>query len=226
MRTLIVEDNVRLAALMSELLTANGNVVDVSASVDEARTALRLVEYDLVLLDLSLPDGDGRDVLNAIRQSQSNAFVLVVTARSDVVDRVHVLNAGADDYIVKPFSDDELLARVHAISRRPRQITGGVLLLGNVQLDTQAMRLTVAGQPVSVPRRELSVLSALMSQQGRILSREKLDSAVYSLADEVSDNAVEAAISRLRRRLEVSGATVDIVAMRGIGYILKEHAPC
>ncbi len=228
MRLLIIEDNARLATLMVKLLADNGHIVDAAGGVEEARAALSLVDYDIVLLDLSLPDGDGRDVLNAIRcsQSDSDAVVFVVTARSDVVNRVQVLNAGADDYIVKPFSDDELIARVRALGRRSRQIRDNVLTAGNIRLDTGSLTLTVAGRAVAIPRRELSVLSALLSQQGRVLRREKLDAAVYSLGSEVTDNAVEAAVSRLRRRLEVAGATVAIVAMRGIGYLLTERATC
>ncbi|MDE2133700.1 MAG: response regulator transcription factor [Alphaproteobacteria bacterium] len=226
MRLLIIEDNARLATLMVKLMADSGHIVDAAGSIEEARAALSLVDYDIVLLDLSLPDGDGRDVLNAIRCSQSDAVVFVVTARSDVVNRVQVLNAGADDYIVKPFSDDELIARVRALGRRSRQIRDNVLTAGNVRLDTGSLTLTVAGRAVAIPRRELSVLSALLSQQGRVLRREKLDSAVYSLDSEVTDNAVEAAVSRLRRRLEVAGATVGIVAMRGIGYLLTERATC
>ena len=116
MRLLIVEDNERLAGLMLKLVADHGLIADAVGTVDEARTALGFVDYDVVLLDLSLPDGDGRDVLNAIRQSHSHIFVLVVTARDDVVTRVQALNAGADDYIVKPFSDDELIARIRRTS--------------------------------------------------------------------------------------------------------------
>ncbi len=204
----------------------NGQVADIAGGVEEARAALSLVDYDIVLLDLSLPDGDGRDILNAIRQSHSDAFVLVVTARGDVVDRVQALNAGADDYIVKPFSDDELVARIRALGRRPHQIKDDILTAGNVRFDTGSLALSVAGRTIAMPRRELSVLSVLLSQQGRVLRREKLDKAVYSLDCEVSDNAVEAAVSRLRRRLSAAGATVDIIAMRGIGYVLTEQASC
>lgn len=226
MRLLIVEDNVRLATLMGKLLAENGQVADIAASIDEAHAALALVEYDIVLLDLSLPDGDGRDILGAIRKSQNNAYVLIVTARSDVVERVRMLNAGADDYIVKPFQDDELIARVRALSRRPQTLREKILVLGNIRLDTESLSLSIGGNQIAIPRRELSVLSALLSQHGRVLARERLDSAVYSLDAEVSDNAVEAVVSRLRRRLETAGATVDIIAMRGIGYLLKERNAC
>ncbi len=226
MRILIVEDNARLAGLMAKLMTDAGQVVDSVGTVDEARAALAVVDYDVVLLDLSLPDGDGRDILNAIRQRQNSAFVLIVTARGDVVTRVQALNAGADDYIVKPFSDDELIARVRAIGRRPRQMRNEVLAAGNVQLDTGSLTLTIRGQVVVIPRRELNALSALLTRQGRVLRREELEQAIYSLDSGVSGNAVEAAISRLRKRLEAADASVEIMAMRGIGYVLTERAAC
>lgn len=224
MRLLIVEDNVRLAALMARLVGENGYAADIAASVEEAHAAIALVDYDVILLDLSLPDGDGRNILNAVRQRQSGAFVLVVTARGDVVSRVSALNAGADDYIVKPFSDEELIARIRAVRRRTRQIQDEVLAAGNIRLDTGSLSLTISGRTVSMPRRELSVLLALLNQFGRVLSKERLERAIYTLDAEVTTNAVEAAVSRLRRRLNLEGASVDLVAMRGIGYILTERA--
>ncbi len=224
MRLLIVEDNVRLAQLMARLVGENGYATDIAASVEEAHAAIALADYDVILLDLSLPDGDGRDVLNAVRQRQSHAFVIVVTARGDVVSRVGALNAGADDYIVKPFSDEELIARIRAVRRRARQIQDEVLVAGNVRLDTGSLTLTIAGRTVVMPRRELSVLMALLHQPGRVLSKERLERAIYTLDTEVTANAVEAAVSRLRRRLSQEGASVDLVAMRGIGYILTERA--
>lgn len=226
MRILIVEDNARLAGLMAKLMADAGQVVDSVGTVDEARAALAVVGYDVVLLDLSLPDGDGRDILNAIRQSQNSAFVLIVTARGDVVSRVQTLNAGADDYIVKPFSDDELIARVRAIGRRPRQMRNEILAAGNVRLDTGSLTLTIGEQIVIIPRRELNALSALLARQGRVLRREELEQAIYSLDRGVSGNAVEAAISRLRKRLEAAEASVEIMAMRGIGYVLTERTAC
>lgn len=226
MRLLIVEDNARLAALIAKLVADNGHGADIAASVEEAHAALALVDYDVVLLDLSLPDGDGRDILNAIRQRQSHVFVLIVTARGDVISRVEALNAGADDYIVKPFSDDELVARIRAVRRRARQIQDEILSAGNVQLDTGSLTLTIDGHVVSMPRRELSVLSALLSQPGRVLRKERLERAVYTLESDVTTNAVEAAVSRLRRRLDAEGATLELVAMRGIGYILTERPRC
>jgi len=224
MRLLIVEDNVRLATLMAKLVGNHGLTADIAGSIDEARAALGFVDYDVVLLDLSLPDGDGQDILAATRQNQCHAYVLIVTARGDVVTRVQALNAGADDYIVKPFSDDELIARIRAMGRRSRQIRDAIVSVGNVQLDTESFTLTVAGRLVTLSRREMSVLSALLGRHERVLPKEKLEQAIYSLDMEVTANAVEAAVSRLRRRLDAEGATVELVAMRGVGYILTERA--
>jgi DNA-binding response OmpR family regulator len=226
MRLLIVEDSARLAALMAKLLVDDGHTVDVAGSLDEAHSAIRMVEFDVVILDLSLPDGDGRDIINALRNGKKNTLVLVATARGDVVSRVQALNAGADDYVVKPVDGDELIARVRALGRRAGQIQSEVLACGNLSLDKVSHTLRVEGRLVGIPPRELSALSVLLSSRGQVLRREKLEQAIYTFDDEVSENAVEATVSRLRRRLETLGATVDIVAMRGIGYVLTERVPC
>ncbi|WP_082734651.1 response regulator transcription factor [Novosphingobium sp. CCH12-A3] len=226
MRLLIIEDSERLAALMAKILTDSGHVVDVAENLDMAHTSIKTVEYDVVILDLSLPDGDGREVLDNLRQNKHNALVLVATARGDVFSRVQALDAGADDYIVKPVDGDELIARVRALSRRARQIQSEQLTFGNVCLDQVSLTLTVGGRLVSISPRELSALSALMKCQGRVLRREKLEQAIYAFDDEVTDNAIEATISRLRRRLDSLAATIEIVAMRGIGYVLTERAAC
>ncbi len=226
MRILIVEDNARLAGLMAALLTDHGHGVDTVETVTAARAALSPGGYDLVLLDLSLPDGDGHAVLETLREGDSGVYVLIVTARGDVDNRVRALNAGADDYIVKPFSDEELVARIRAVARRSRQMREAVLAAGNVRLDTASLTLTIADHIAPITPRELTVLSALLEQQGKVMPREKLERAVYSVDSDVTGNAVEAVVSRLRRRLGAAGATVDITAMRGIGYILTERAPC
>src|SRR5271166_3141401 len=207
-RLLIVEDNVRLAAVIAKLLTEHAFAVDSVGTVDEALAALKAASYDLILLDLSLPDGEGADVLRRMRRTGQGTPVLVMTARADVVHRVRTLDEGADDYVVKPVSLDELLARVRALLRRPRQIADNVLSAANVMLDTTALTLSVDGALIDIPRRELGVLIALMSNQGRLLAKQKLVDAVYSFDQEVTPNAVEAVVSRLRRRLEAHGAGV------------------
>ena len=153
MRLLVVEDNEKLASLMKKLLSESGFAVDCMVTADEAVSAFQLAEYDLVVLDLSLFDKDGTEVLKSLRKAGHSTPVLVATARADVTQRVQLLNMGADDYIVKPFSLDELLARVRALLRRPKQIAGSVLALGNLMLDTAAMTLKVDGNVVELPRR-------------------------------------------------------------------------
>ncbi len=226
MRLLVVEDSERLASLMVKILKNSGHVVDVADTVDMAHAAINFVDYDVVILDLSLPDGDGRDILKSLRQNKRDALVLVVTAKGDVVSRVQALNAGADDYVVKPVEGDELIARVRALGRRAGQLQSDTLMSGNVCLDKVSLTLTVEGRLIGIPPHELNALSALMNSQGRVLRREKLEQAIYDFDHEVTENAIEATISRLRRRLESSGATIEIVAMRGIGYVLTEHAAC
>ena len=223
MRLLIVEDNDRLVALLERLFREHGHVVDAFSTVDDAIAALEAAPYDAIVLDLTLPDGEGADVLRAVRQKGEGTPVLVASARADVLERIKLLDQGADDYLVKPFSFDELLARLRALQRRPRLAPSQVLSAGNVQLDTAAMSVSVAGQPADMPRRELMVLETLMRNQGRLLSREKILNAIYALDAEVTPNAVEAAISRLRRRLETHNADVTITAMRGLGYIMTSH---
>ena len=145
MRLLVVEDNEKLASLTKKLLTESGFVVDAVETAGDALAALAVADYDLIVLDLSLPDKDGTEILESLRKGRHGTPVLIATARADVAQRVHLLNLGADDYIVKPFSLDELLARVRALLRRPKQIAGSVLTLGNLALDAEAMTLNIDG---------------------------------------------------------------------------------
>jgi len=223
MRLLIVEDNDRLVALLERLFREHGHVVDAFSTVDEAIAALDAAPYDAIVLDLTLPDGEGADVLRAVRQKGEGTPVLIASARADVLERIKLLDQGADDYLVKPFLFDELLARLRALQRRPPLAPSQVLSAGNVELDTAAMAVSVAGQTADIPRRELMVLETLMRNQGHLLSREKILNAIYALDAEVTPNAVEAAISRLRRRLETHNADITITAMRGLGYIMTTH---
>ncbi len=220
MRLLVVEDNHRLAALMAKLLAENLFAVDVVETVDEAWAALKTVDYDVVLLDLSLPDGDGTEILRSLRRTGHATRILVATARADVVGRVEALNDGADDYLVKPFSLDELLARIRALLRRPSTTAQAVLSAGRLTLDVTSLTLCVDGEVTPLPRRELGVLMLLLANQGRLVPKQKIENATYSFDSEVTPNAIEASVSRLRRRLANLDAAVTITSMRGLGYIL------
>jgi DNA-binding response OmpR family regulator len=168
MRLLVIEDNEKLAALMKKLLSDHAFAVDAVPTAEAARGALATANYDLIVLDLSLPDLDGTALPRALRRAGHGTPVLVATARADVVQRVQTLNEGADDYLVKPFSLDELLARVRALLRRPRQVAQAVLTAGNLELDTVAMTLRIDGSPIpDLPRREFAVLATPARPQGQ-----------------------------------------------------------
>ncbi len=221
-RILVVEDSPKLSQLLQRLLSERGYAVDTAGTVAQAVEALELAAYDLVILDLSLPDGDGGAVLRHLRAAGNTLPVLVATARGDVVERVRTLDRGADDYLVKPFSPEELLARIRALLRRPAQALSPVLTAGNVTLEQAMHAVTIGGAAVDMPRREVALLESLIRKQGQVVSRQALEDASHAFGNEVTPNAIEAAVSRLRKRLEQHGATVNVTAMRGIGYILAD----
>jgi DNA-binding response OmpR family regulator len=220
MHILLVEDDATLRQLVSRNLAAQGFAVDTAATVAEARHALDVGSFDAVLLDLTLPDGDGIQFLKQLRQQRNSVPVIAVTARDGVDDRVAGLNLGADDYVVKPFATEELVARMRAVLRRPTEALGLRLAVGNIELDPAAGAVTVAGRGVVVPRKELAILELLMRRAGRVVARGILEQSVYSLGEEIGSNAMEANISRLRRRLAESQAAITIHAVRGVGYML------
>jgi DNA-binding response OmpR family regulator len=223
MKVLVIEDNARLSELMAGLLKQNGLSVDTSRNLTDAYGACAVASYDLVLLDLTLPDGNGIEFLRRLRARGDATPVLVASASGEVTERVRLLDEGADDYIVKPFALDELLARIRAILRRPVVTAPSVLRAGNISLDPLGQVCLIAGQPAEMPRLELLALSALLAQPGRLVPKARLEQAVYSLDDEVTPNAIEAVVSRLRKRLEAHGASMTISAMRGLGYSLTER---
>lgn len=222
MRILLVEDNDRLAELVSKGLKAGGFAVDHFPTVADADAALMAVDYQVVVLDLGLPDGDGIDLLKAVRKRGLGTPVLVLTARHGVEHRVNGLNAGADDYVLKPFDMDELLARVRAILRRPEQTLGVQLTCGKICLDSVTREFTVNGEPVAVPRRETDMLEQLLRRAGRVVAKRALEDGLYGFDDEISSNSVEVLMSRLRKRLQQAEAGVAIHTLRGVGYMLME----
>jgi DNA-binding response OmpR family regulator len=224
MRLLVVDDNAKLRQLLIGLFTGARYVVDAVGTAREATESLAAVRYDLILLELRLPDADGGAVLRDLRRRGINTPVLVGTAVSDLERRVEVLDDGADDVMLKPFSSDELLARVRALLRRPPNVLNRVLSIGNISLDTAARAVQVDGDALELTRREIAVLEALMRNRTRPVAKRALEEAVYSFSEDVSPNAIEAAVSRVRRRLDNAGARVTISAARGMGYLLSERS--
>jgi DNA-binding response OmpR family regulator len=180
--------------------------------------------YDLILLDRRLPDGDGLDLLRDLRAAGSPTPVILITAQDAVADRVDGLNSGGDDYLIKPFATDELIARINAVLRRPAQAHGQVLRLGNLVFDLATREVRVGDSPAVLPRRELALLELLLRRAGRVVTRNSIDDGLYAHGEEAESNAVEAHVSRLRKRLDRFGADVAIRTVRGIGYMLEQKS--
>lgn len=223
MRLLLVEDNERFAALLKRGLAGAGFVVDVLPTAEDAVTALRTSRFEIVVLDLGLPDADGLEVLGEMRRRQDATPVLILTARGSVGDRVTGLQSGADDYLVKPFALEELVARLQALLRRPGNLLGIALKLGNVTLDTVARQVFVHDRPLFFSPREITVLEQLLRHSGRVVAKTLLGENLYGLSQEVVSNAVEVYVHRLRKHLAEVGASVQIHTLRGVGYLIAEE---
>ena len=222
MRLLLVEDNAELSRLLSKGLSAEGFEIDAVYSAEDARTALRTVRYAAAILDLGLRDADGLSVLKELRARGDSLPILIVTARGNVSDRVAGLREGADDYLVKPFAIEELVARIEAILRRPGQILGRSLQLGNVKFDTYSRQVFVNDEPTVFSARELSVLEILLRRQGRVVPKKAVEDEIFGLHGELSSNAIEVYVSRLRKLLIDKGANVQVHTVRGVGYMASE----
>ena len=223
MRLLIIEDERRLAELVATALRAAGFAVDTVGTAGDAAAALGCVPYDAAVLDRGLPDGDGLGVLAELRRRPDSPPVLVLTARDALEDRVAGLDAGADDYLVRPFAMVELVARVKALLRRPGGPLGLRLEAGNAVLDTVGRDVTVAGRVVPLARHEIAILEHLMLRLGRVVPKSVLEEKLYGMGDELGSNAIPVHIHHLRRKLAEAGATCGIQTVRGIGYFLEER---
>lgn len=219
MRLLVIEDNQRLCQAVAEGLRAQGFTVDTAASATEGLRAWKAADYDAAVLDLMLPDGTGLNALKEMRARGNMAPVLILTALGTIEDRVRGLDCGADDYLVKPFAMQELIARLRALLRRPGAALGRTLTLGGVSLDTSARTATVADTRLDLTRSELIVLEALLRNQGRVVSKERLAECLYDFEQERSTNSVETHVHRLRRKLAAAGADVSLRTLRGLGYL-------
>ncbi|MCB1899418.1 response regulator [Cognatazoarcus halotolerans] len=223
MRLLLVEDHADLAEWVSKALTLAGYALDVMTRGDHADHALLTQPYDAVILDLSLPGLDGLEVLKRMRARESTAHtpVLILTARGSTEDKVRGLNLGADDYLPKPFDLSELEARIKALLRRAGNLVPTVRI-GALSFDTNSRLASVAGKPLALTPRELAVLEALISRQGRPVARETLFEKVFSFDEDARPEAIEIYVHRLRKKLDGSGAVVT--TLRGLGYLIDESA--
>jgi DNA-binding response OmpR family regulator len=220
MRLLLIEDNARLGALIVDGLVQDGFVIDWRETLEEGLEARGLAAYDLILLDLGLPDGDGLDLVKQLRRSRDSVPILILTARGGLGERIAGLDVGADDYLVKPFDIAELAARCRALLRRPGSCLGVILEAGNVALDTANRSLEVAGAPVAMSPRELALLEHLLRRSGQVVAKTLLEDQLYAMDAEVTPNALEVAVSRLRKRLAAAHADLTLRTAHGVGYAL------
>lgn len=216
MRILLIEDEKALARPLKEHLEADHNIVEWFCTLDEADAALRTLEYDVVLLDLHLPDGDGLVFLSKLRAKALRTPILILTARDKVSDRIDGLNRGADDYVIKPFDLDEVKARIHTVCRRSANQIAQTVHLRDLVVNLSDHTIMRAADPVRLTAKEWGVFETLLRRKSQIVPKESLEAAIYAYGEEVESNALEAHISRLRTKL---GKDL-IVTHRGMGYAL------
>jgi two-component system, OmpR family, response regulator len=216
MRVLLVEDDTILGAAVRDQIRADGHSVDWVTRLDAADDHLAIASYDLILLDLMLPDGRGIPFLRGLRARGDVSPVIILTALDQISDRIEGLNAGADDYMVKPFDLSELSARLKAVARRYSGNPNPLIRIGDLAIDLAARRVTRAGKPVALTAREWVLFEAFVQRPGQLMSKAQLEERLYAFDDEVESNTTEVHISRLRKKL---GHEV-IETVRGIGYRL------
>lgn len=221
MHIVIVEDSLSVARGIGFVLQDDGHAVDLLHDGLEADDFLRTCPADLVILDINLPGQSGLEVLRSLRQRGNHCPVLMLTARSETQHKIDGLDAGADDYLIKPFDIEELRARVRALARRKQQTQSSLIRMGTLSYDRSTRTLLDESTGViDLPRREMSVLEALMQAQGRTVSKQSLLDRVYGTGADVEEQVIEVYVSRLRKRL--SGTGVQIRMQRGMGYVIEE----
>jgi DNA-binding response OmpR family regulator len=224
MKLLLIEDSERLSDSIARGLRRSGWAVDLAHDGEVGLTRASVGEYDVIVLDLMLPKLDGLTLLRRLRERGSMTHVLVLTAKDAVEDRVLGLRVGADDYLIKPFDFEELLARVDALGRRRHEAKDPFIRLGEVVIDTASKTVSCNGTPVELARREYMVLEYLALRRGQSVSREDLEQHVYDSRKEIASNAIDSAVCAIRRRLERAGQADLIRTRRGFGYTIRAGA--
>ena len=216
MRILLVEDNAKLAKAVADRFALDGHAMDHAENLESARASIQVADYDLILLDIMLPDGDGRTFLTEHRNAAQQTPVIVLTARSEVSDRVGLLDLGADDYLTKPFDFSELQARCRAVLRRRGGAAANQTSFADAVLDSTAGTLEAGDGPLPLRNRELRLCEIFFAAPGQIFSKSHLMDRLFSFSDDVSENAIEVYVGRLRKKLSASSVRIETV--RGLGY--------
>ena len=220
MKVLVIEDTLKLGTAIVEAMSRAQFNCELATNLREAQTRVDGADYDLMLLDLSLPDGDGLDFLRKLRAASVRTPVIVLTARGGLNDRISGLDDGADDYLVKPLELNEMVSRCKAILRRTDRAMADSFRIGKLLFDQRSGMVSAEGHPTPLPRRDSLLLAALMRRHGKVCTRKHLEDAVYEPNTEVSTNALEASIYRLRAFLTAAKAGVEVRTVRGVGYVL------
>ncbi|MGP4724304.1 response regulator transcription factor [Agrobacterium deltaense] len=223
MRLLLIEDEKGMADALTATLGRQGIVIDHTMWLGDAMELTRQHVYDAILLDRRLPDGEGLAFIPQLRHAGIDTPIILLTALNEPEDRIAGLDGGADDYLGKPFLVGELLARVRAVLRRPANLAPAEITAGRIVIDPLHLSVTINSAPFDLPRRELAILVALAKRKGKSVLRSTLEAAVYNYEEEIQSNALDAHISRLRKRLFDASAGVGVHNIRGIGYLLKEE---
>ena len=222
MKILLAEDEVDLNNVVTRYLKKNGYSVDSVLDGEEALDYLEYGEYDLVILDIMMPKVDGFEVIKKLRDKGNHTSVLMLTARDSADDKVKGLDLGADDYIVKPFDFNELLARIRAVVRRKYGNSSNKLVIGDLILDTSEKSVTRAGKQIELTGKEYEVLEYLMQSKNRILSREQIKEHVWDFDYEGDSNIIDVLIKNIRKKIDVEAGKQIIYTKRGLGYVIKE----
>ncbi len=224
MRVLVIEDHDRLRSSLVRGLRENGYAVDQAGDGEEGLAVASSSLYDVIILDLMLPRRDGFEVLRELRKQGVTSRILVLTARETVRERVRGLDLGADDYLVKPFSFEELMARVRSLQRRAYQQVSAVIRVDDLEIDTAARVARRAGEPIDLTAREYGILEFLAARKGEVVTREEISSRIYHLGMDRNSNIVDVYVGYIRKKLERGGRSRLIHTRRGFGYVLAPDA--
>lgn len=219
MRILLVEDDVMLGQTVKEAIEQAGHVVDLAVNGEMCEVGIATTKFDIILLDINLPDKSGIEILKGIRASKNNIPVLLLTARDAISQRVEGLNSGADDYLVKPFDLDELLARINALSRRSQGVVSPTIVYEEFELNPISHKFTKDDAEIELSPKEFAIMKALMENIGKVISKDFLENLLYGWDDSIESNTIEVHIHHLRKKIDKN----IIKTIRGIGYILEKN---